>query len=113
MVKVTKQRNPVNQYLIDYTIRNITTGDEEDTRILELADDEFDGFPDAVRDEVRQLTERFRAIWNTEFVQDIDYHAWEETQMRILELLKPYMSDPELYENDYDAWENNLLATAP
>ena len=45
----------MNQHLIDYTVRNITTGDEEELRVLELEADEFDGFPETVRDEIRGL----------------------------------------------------------
>jgi hypothetical protein len=96
----------MNQYLIDYTIRNITTGDEEDIRILELAEDEFDGFPAEIRDEVRRQVEPAAEAFAA---MQLDYHAWDRAQMRILELLRPYMTDEALYERDYDAWEANLL----
>ena len=95
-----------DQYLVDYTVRNITTGDEEEIRLLELADDEFEGFPDAVRDEVRSLV----AVGVEAVFGHARPHAeWDTAQEQILALLLPYISDRALYDSDYGTWEENLL----
>ena len=98
-----------DQHLVDYTVRNIMTGDEEDLRLLELTDDEIDTFPDAVRDDVRSLlsgpAEAFRSgnsLHSTTF-------DWTTAQDAILSLLLPHISDRALYDADYTLWESRVL----
>lgn len=97
----------MDQYLVDYTVRNITTGDEEEIRVLELEPSEYDGFPDSVREEIRALVDAVG------YKPDGggDHAVWDRNQDRIVELLLPYISDRALYDSDYGAWEDNLLET--
>lgn len=89
----------MDQHLVDYTVRNITTGDEEDIRVLELTPDEMLGFPDPVRETVIALIDD---------AQQTGSH-WEANQDRILDLLLPFISDAQLYERDYAKWERKVL----
>jgi hypothetical protein len=96
----------MNQYLVDYTVRNITTGDEEDIRVLELETEEFDGFPEQVRDDIRNLIGLIAWQWHAGQPIAAD---WLIAQDQILKLLLPYITDRALYDSDYEAWENNVL----
>ena len=98
----------MNQYLVDYTVRNIPTGDEDDLRLLELTDDEIAGFPDAVRGAVRSLLASPAAAYRT----GSSLTGWDATAEAIRTLLLPYISDSWLYQNDYGAWEQNVLDEA-
>lgn len=89
----------MNQHLVDYSVRNITTGDEEDIRVLELDPDEMLGFPEPVRDQVIALIDD---------AQQTGSH-WAANQDAILLLLLPYISDRALYNSDYEAWERKVL----
>lgn len=103
--QIERQRfEGVDRALVDYTVRNITTGDEEDIRVLELSAEEYDGFPA----EVRRLVYGYvsDAGWGTD---DYDRQAWESGQERIRELLLPWIHDVGLYERDYATWEQNVL----
>lgn len=91
-----------DQYLVDYTVRNITTGDEEEIRVLELTDDELAGFPEPVRAEIRDIVRRNEATTR-----------WDTDQDRIVALLLPYISKPALYRDDYGTWEEWVLGDAP
>jgi len=93
-----------DQYLVDYTVRNITTGDEEDIRVLELEPSEYDGFPDEVREQVRALVAEVG--WGSERYSS---SLWQTNQERILALLLPSITDRALYDSDYTAWEARLL----
>jgi len=88
-----------DQHLVDYTVRNITTGDEEDIRVLELDPDEVAGFPAAVREQVAAL------------IADGQHSnaRWTVNQERILQLLLPFITNRELYEHDYQLWEALVL----
>jgi hypothetical protein len=100
------------QYLVDYTVRNLTTGDGEEERVLELTEDEFDGFPLAVRDQVKKLVQTAAGgmVWTA---PDHDARAaraaWEVAQDRVLGLLMPFISEREMYAKDYTAWERYVL----
>ncbi len=94
----------MDQHLIDYTVRNITTGDEEDIRVLELTDDEMAGFPDEVRDEIQSLI-----AYSVEGRAGVDSTRWETAQEQIRQLLLPYISDRWLYDSDYSLWEGKVL----
>ena len=89
-----------DQHLVDYTVRNISTGDEEEIRVLELTDDEIAGFPDAVRDDVASL-----------IAASLDNRDdWRSThQDTIVRTLLPYISRRDLFERDYGAWETYVL----
>jgi hypothetical protein len=89
----------MDQHLIDYTVRNIMTGDEEDIRVLELTPDEMLGFPEPVRDE---------AIALIDDAQQTGSH-WATNQAHILDLLLPYISNHALFDADYEAWERKVL----
>lgn len=93
----------MNQYLIDYSVRNITTGNEEEIRLLELADDEAAGLPD----DVRAILDPHRQAFQTH--ARIEHPAWDNAQDAILALLLPRIRNRALYESDYDAWQEWLL----
>lgn len=98
----------MNQQLIDYTVRNITTGDEEDIRVQELDDSDVNGFPDEVQDEIRSLLAS--AHDSAAGARSLEARVtWGEVNDQILNLLLPYISDRPLYDQDYPAWENNVL----
>ena len=102
----------MNQYLVDYTVRNITTGDEEDIRVLELTDEEIADFPEAVREEVRDLI-RQQSYTNADGVTTGRIQtSWAVDQEHIRVLLLPYITDRALYDGDYAAWETNVLEGA-
>lgn len=90
-----------NQELIDYTVRNITTGDEEDMRVLELAPEEVAEFPESVRDEIATLVARNSIEGN--------HPTWDVDQDRILDLLLPYITHLDIYRADYARWERLVL----
>lgn len=93
----------LDQYLVDYTVRNITTGDEEEVRLLELTDAEVAGLPT----EAQAILEPLRHAFQSDNV--IPHPDWDAAQDQLLSVLRPLISDPELYEYDYEAWEQNLL----
>lgn len=92
----------------NYTVRNITTSDEEDIRVLELTDEELARFPEPVREEVHRIVadnaERFRVGW-----QPGDNEHWLNDQDILLRMLLPWISDRALYDSDYGRWEARLL----
>lgn len=94
----------IDQQLVDYAVRNIVTGDEEDLRVLELTADELAGLPELVRDEITELV---RACG---WPDDYDYAKWRVNQDRVLSLLLPYISYSGIYRDDYAAWEEWVLA---
>jgi len=99
----------IDQHLIDYTVRNITTGDEEDIRVLELADGEIQGFPEAVREQIRTII-RAQSYATPEGVTTGHIQTtWADDQEKIRDMLMPYISRPELYAHDYAAWEDMVL----
>jgi len=89
----------MNQHLVNYTVRNIITGDGEDERILELGPDELGGFPEEVRDQIQ---------WLIDDSQQTGSH-WDGAQETMLDLLLPYISERELFDASYPAWEQNVL----
>src|SRR5262245_59948109 len=91
-----------DQYLVDYTVRNITTGDDEDIRVLELTDAEIDRFPAEVREQVAVLIAAGRENPN----------EWVDHQDYVLANLLSYITDRALYDSDYGLWEINLLQDA-
>jgi hypothetical protein len=96
----------MDQYLVDYTVRNITTGDEEEIRVLEITDAEFEGFPDEIRDEIRSLVAvGVEAV----FGHGRPHSDWDTAQEQIVGLLMPYVSNRALFDSDYGQWEENLL----
>jgi len=98
-----------DQYLVDYTVRNITTGDEEDIRVLELTDDEISSFPAEVREQIRAII-RAQGFTTPEGVTTGRIQtSWADDQDQILALLLPYITDRALYDADYTAWEARLL----
>lgn len=99
-------QTPFNQYLVDYTVRNITTGDEEEIRVLELTTEEIATFPADVRGEIANLLADVNAAREAGFAAHAE---WDHAQSRIVELLLPYLSDRALYDSDYERWESNLL----
>jgi hypothetical protein len=87
------------QHLIDYTVRNIETGDEEDIRVLELSTEEIALFPEAVRTQIAMLITFGSRSWSD----------WHTSQERILALLLPFISRPELHAADLEAWHRYVL----
>lgn len=96
---------PMDQYLVDYTVRNITTGDEEEIRVLELEPAEYDGFPETVREEIRGLV----AAVGYQPDGGGDMPTWDRNQDRIVELLLPYITHLDIYRADYARWERMVL----
>jgi hypothetical protein len=93
----------MDQHLVDYTVRNITTGDEEEIRVLELTDEEVADLPT----DARAVLEPHRTLWRSETA--VLHPEWETAQQRVLELLLPHISDRALYDSDYGAWERRVL----
>jgi hypothetical protein len=93
----------MNQYLIDYTVRNITTGDEEDIRVLELEPAEYDGFPESVREQIRSL------VADCNWGGTTMWPVWHENRERIVELLMPFISGRRMFNGNYERWERELL----
>jgi len=93
----------MDQHLVDYTVRNITTGDEEELRLLELTDEEAGQLPA----DAQAVLGPHRTLWRTE--QAILHPEWETAQDELLRLLLPYISDRALYDSDYAQWEENVL----
>lgn len=92
-----------DQYLVDYTVRNLTTGDEEEIRVLEI--DDVSGFPDRVRDEVQS----YIAVGNDVMGGGRPHMDWEDAQDALRQILMPYISEPDLYETRYNSWEQHVL----
>lgn len=92
-----------DQHLVDYTVRNISTGDGEEVRLLELTDDEAAGLPADVRAILDPLRHQFQAD------TVIPHPVWDTAQDSILALLRPYISRPALFDNDYTTWEQVVL----
>jgi hypothetical protein len=88
-----------DQHLVNYTVRNICTGDEEEIRVLELTDEEMNGFPADVRGQISTLIAASVA----------NHDVWLTNQDVIVRLLLPYISRRALYDNDYGTWENYVL----
>lgn len=98
---------PDRQHLIDYTVRNITTGDEEDIRILELSDHEIlNGFPPEVAHQIYAL---IKEVGYSEGSEYADWTAWQTNQEKIRELLLPLISHRDIYELEYSLWEEAVV----
>ncbi len=89
----------MDRHLIDYTVRNLTTGDGEEERVLELEHAEFVGFPEYLQVGLEGIVQAARA----------NPALWLPYQDVILAMLKPHISEPALYERDYTAWERIVL----
>lgn len=95
--------------LVNYTVRNITTGDEEDLRVLELSGEEIlNGFPPEVAKHIFHLIRQVG--YNNESSHETNWQLWKVQNSEIIRLLLlPYISDRALYDSDYEAWENMVL----
>jgi hypothetical protein len=97
-----------NQHTIDYAVRNITTGDEEDIRILEEPATYLAAFPEAIREDAARLIAEPGVF---DGVSDFDWSIWRTNQDTLLVLLLPYITDRALYESDYGLWEARVLGS--
>ena len=95
---------------IDYAVRNITTGDEEETRLFEDPNSYIKGFieegiPEELMDTIRTILAKLVAhyTFNTPYP---DWRIREAHLDAILAILKHYMSHQELYDKDYGEWED-------
>lgn len=95
--------------IVDYAVRNISVGDEEETRLFETEEDIQDylaGFkaegihPDIV--DIIEVLLRKCLKWYTVGKEP---REWNTIRLILLDLLKPYMSHRELYENNYPKWD--------
>lgn len=99
----------MDQYLVDYTVRNITTGDGEEMRVLELTVEEVQRFPADTVQSIGDLLAEAHTRFAVDGPAPLDW-SWEETLESIRQALLPYISDPVLYHSSYSAWESNVLS---
>lgn len=96
---------------IDYAFRNVMTGDEEQIRIIEefenyLEDDDLDSWKD---DWKPQLNDQEIKVLHTALTAEDPWNSqgWEDV---FVEILKPHISNKDLFEQDYERWEMIFFA---
>jgi len=92
---------------LDFVVRHITTGDEEETRLLE---EPLTWQVDVKQDMIRRgasmkEVHKFARLFN-KYVSG-NAEDWEVGD-KIVEALLPYVSQPDLYKSNYSKWENDL-----
>ena len=99
------------KHVIDYAVRNLTTMDEEETRLYEsdeAMNDYLEGFKrEGVHREVIDLIRS--ALKELRKGYEHGYRSWEVQLAMcgaICSALEPYMSHQNLYHKDYAAWED-------
>ena len=92
---------------IDYAVRNITTGDEEETRLVEDPETYIKGWKEegVSSEDHKKLTRLLRAAVR----RSKDGEDYTDLMNDILRVLKKYMSHKDLYSSNYDSWERYVL----
>ena len=88
---------------VDYAIRNIVVGDEEESRLLDhkehwLEEWKKEGVSDEDLEKLKTLMEGIN--WDLYAMGVLEKHF-----DRILNILKFYISDKELFEEDFEKWQ--------
>jgi len=93
---------------IDYAVRNITTGDEEETRLVEDPNAYIEGWKNegVSPEDHRQLTKLLRAAVR----RSEDGEDYSDLMQDILKILKKYMTHQNLYKRDYGKWEDTFFS---
>jgi hypothetical protein len=83
---------------LDFVIRALAVMDGEQERLLTF------GLSEIIPPEIRDLAHRAQdAIRN-------DAPEMNELCAKLLQSLLPFVSDPELFKNDFEAWEDKLFS---
>ena len=88
---------------VDYAVRNIMVGDEEESRLLDHKDDWLEAWKEeGVSDEdLKKLRNLMDGInWNLYAMGVLQKHF-----DRILDILKYYISDKKLFDEDFEKWQ--------
>jgi hypothetical protein len=88
---------------INYAVRNLTTLDEEETRLWDDQITKLESWGETVTDE--ELQELFNLMKGLETAED----RWTHRYNRIKEILLPYISNRELYDMNYSLWQELLF----
>lgn len=88
---------------VDYAVRNIMVGDEEESRLLDRKEEWLkewrdEGVSDEDLEKLRTLMDGIN--WDLYAMGVLEKHF-----DRILDILKYYISDKELFEKDFEKWQ--------
>ena len=89
---------------INYAIRNLTTMDEEQTRLWDDQNNWLEAWGETITE--KELKELTKLMANLENAKDL-----EKRERRINEILLPYINNKKLYDENYSVWESLLFLT--